>query len=248
MYVIHCIEIVQIAGGFELRIEPVKVRRRRLAEAIYMNRRNKNVTKIKVDSSTKAEPVDENDSSLPNKENNISSLVESYSIVKVNQKSEKLVNVGTVENVSDNISKDKPEAEVLENSCSSQSSNVIVEKICDTEEMNMVKVVPRGIYDEHNYVILESTNVNSIAASDSHEDDRNYKENKMKQRVSYDLQKQKKRERIKKENTPEKATTQDLGKFMVAETLLNMVRYNYYYFYYVIQIISTFCSAIHSLL
>jgi hypothetical protein len=96
-----------------------------------------------------------------------------------------------------------------------------VEKICDTEEKS-VNNENYGIYEEHNYVILDTENNSTNVLA---EDNRKctWPEMKIGQNC-YEFHRQEKQDRIREESVPcDKAAAADLGKFMVAETLRDMV-------------------------
>jgi hypothetical protein len=185
------------------------------------NRRHKLNSKIKIEPITKSEPSDENDSSLPNKENNNCSGFENCATVKPNLKAEKFPNHEAVGNLNEKNNKSGMEAGSTEGINDSHCSSVVTEKICDTEEKSDNNENCYGIYEEHNYVILDTENNNTDVPDEDHRKC-TWSETKINQ-TGYELQ-QEKQEKIKEESAPcDKAPTADLGKFMMAETLCDMV-------------------------
>lgn len=169
----------------------------------------------------KSEPLDENDSSLHNKENNNCSVSENCVLVKPNLKAEKLPSHGVVGNLNENNNKSEMEAESSEDINGLRYDNV-VEKICATEEKSGNNEHCYRIYEEHNYVILEAENNNTDVPAEDHR-----KCTRSETKISQSgcgLQHQEKEEKMKEESVPcNKTPAADLGKFMMAETLCDMV-------------------------
>jgi hypothetical protein len=194
------------------------VRQRRLAEKFTgSNRRYKLNSRIKVEQTTKPEPSDENDSSLHNKEN-----TENCALVKQNIKSEKLSDYKAGGDLNDGNSKSGMEAETTEDISGSRDDKVVVEKICDGEQkINNSENCP-GIYEEHSYVILETENNPTDVPTEDHRKC-SWPEAKISDNVC-EIQNLEKQENIEEELVPcDKGPTADLGKFMMAETLCDMV-------------------------
>lgn len=115
-----------------------------------------------------------------------------------------------------------------------------VEKICDTEEKCVNNENCYGIYEEHNYVILDTENNNTDVSAEDHRKC-TWPEKKINQN-GYELHRQEKQDRIKEESVPyDKAPAADLGRFMMAETLRDMVSTSgYIYFFVYIAVIRQF--------
>lgn len=224
MYVKQClyrslsIIIIFIAGGFHFTVESIKVRQRRLAEKFAgSNRRHKLSSRMKVEPTTKSEPSDENDSSLHNKEN-----TENCALVKPNLKPEKLSNHKTGGSLNDGNNKSGVEAESTEDNIGSHDDKVVVEKICDGEEKSNNSEDCHGIYEEHSYVILQAENNPDVPTEDRRKC--TWTETKISEN-GCEIQNHEKRARIEEKLVPcDKDPTADLGKFMMAETLCDMVR------------------------
>lgn len=100
--------------------------------------------------------------------------------------------------------------------------NDVIEKVCDTEEKCVNNENCYGIYEEHNYVILDSENNNTDVSAENHRKC-TWPEMKINQN-DYKLHGQEKQGRIKEDSVLcDKAPAADLGKFMIAETLRDMV-------------------------
>ncbi|KAJ4446339.1 hypothetical protein ANN_13034, partial [Periplaneta americana] len=207
--------------GFKFTIESVKVRRRRLAEKLNgSNRRLKIGPKIKVEPTLKLEPSDENDSSLPNKENNSCSVSDNCALVKLHFKTEKVNNHEVVE-AYENSNKMGMEMVYVKDVNGSHYNNDIG-KDCYTEERSKNNGNVNGIYEEHNYVILSAPSNHTVLPVDMNRKG-NWAECNNNQN-GYDMQKQHKQDKMKEDSSPsDKSPTADLGKFMMAETLRDMV-------------------------
>ncbi|PNF34904.1 hypothetical protein B7P43_G01412 [Cryptotermes secundus] len=219
---VHQLEL-KAERGFQFTVESVRVRQRRLAEKFNGSNRRHNVSsRIKVEPTMKSEPLDENDSSLHNKENNNCSLSENCVLVKPNLKAEKLPNHDVVGNLNENSNnKSEMEAESSEDNNGLGYDNV-VEKIYATEEKSGNSERCYGIYEEHNYIILEAENNNTDVPAVDHRKC-TWSETKISQN-GCGLQYQEKQEKMKEVSVPcHKTPAADLGKFMMAETLCDMV-------------------------
>ncbi|XP_021926045.1 uncharacterized protein LOC110832901 isoform X2 [Zootermopsis nevadensis] len=218
---VHQLEL-KAECGFQFSVESVKVRQHRLAEKCSgSNRRHKLNSKIKVESIPKSEPSDENDSSLPNKEKNNCSVSENSVVVKPNLKPEKFLSHEATESFNENNNKNGVEVESILDINESRYNDVI-EKVCDTEEKCVNNENCYGIYEEHNYVILDSENNNTDVSAENHRKC-TWPEMKINQN-DYKLHGQEKQGRIKEDSVLcDKAPAADLGKFMIAETLRDMV-------------------------
>ncbi|XP_069695781.1 uncharacterized protein [Periplaneta americana] len=217
---VHQLEL-KAERGFKFTIESVKVRRRRLAEKLNgSNRRLKIGPKIKVEPTLKLEPSDENDSSLPNKENNSCSVSDNCALVKLHFKTEKVNNHEVVE-AYENSNKMGMEMVYVKDVNGSHYNNDIG-KDCYTEERSKNNGNVNGIYEEHNYVILSAPSNHTVLPVDMNRKG-NWAECNNNQN-GYDMQKQHKQDKMKEDSSPsDKSPTADLGKFMMAETLRDMV-------------------------
>jgi hypothetical protein len=93
-----------------------------------------------------------------------------------------------------------------------------VEKVCATEEKNN----HYGIYEEHNYIILEAENNNTDVPAEDHRKC-TLSETKISQN-GCELQNLGKQEKIKEESVPrQKTSAADSGKVTMTETLRDMV-------------------------
>lgn len=188
------------------------MRQRRLAEKFTgSNRRHKLSSRIKVEQAIKSEPSDENDSSLNNKEN-----TENCALVKLNLKSEKLS-----DDLNDSNSKSGMEAETAECINGSHDGKVVVEKICDGEQKGNNSGNCHGIYEEHSYVVLKTENNLTDVPNEDHRKciwpEAKISEN------GCEIQNHEKREKLEVSVPCDEGPTADLGKFMIAETLCDMV-------------------------
>jgi hypothetical protein len=193
------------------------VRQRRLAEKFTgSNGRHKLSSRIKVEQTTKSEPSDENDSSLNNKEN-----TENCALVKQNLRSEKLSDHKAGGDLNDSNSKSGMETETPESISGSHDGKVVVEKICDGELKGKNSENCHGIYEEHSYVVLETGNNLTVVPT---EDRRKctWPEAKISEN-GCEIHNHEKREKLEVSFPCDEGPTADLGKFMMAETLCNMV-------------------------
>lgn len=141
-------------------------------------------------------------------------------IVKPNLKAEKFPSHEAAEEL-DESSKSAMETESIVDINGSHHDDD-VEKICDTEEKCVNNENCYGIYEEHNYVILDTENNNTDVSTEDHRQC-TWPEMKIYQN-GYELNKEEKQNRIKEDSVPRnKAHAADLGKFMMAETLRDMV-------------------------
>ncbi|PSN30651.1 hypothetical protein C0J52_23463 [Blattella germanica] len=191
---VHQLE-VKAERGCQFAIESMKVRRRRLAETLHVSRRLKNGSKIKVEPDLKSRPTDENDSSLPNKENTIASLSENCVVMKSIHKTERVANHETVENLNARGNGDdigRPSSH-----CGGGGGgNVVVERISGIDE----KKDTNGIYNEHNYVTFDMWgNLVSNVVTERDDDPKTESENETKPVGGLDLQKPEKKEDTKEE-------------------------------------------------
>jgi hypothetical protein len=170
----------------------------------------------------KSKAIDENDSSLHNKENNNCSVSENCVVVKPNLKAEKLPSDEAVGNLNENNNNNKSdmEPESSENITGVGYDNV--EKVCTTEEKRGNIEHQYGIYEEHNYIMLEAENNNTDVPAEDHRKC-TWSETKTSEN-GCELQNLGKQEKIKEESAPQQKTSAaDLGKFMMTETLRDMV-------------------------
>jgi hypothetical protein len=169
----------------------------------------------------KSKPLDENDSNLHNKENKNCSVSENCVLMKPNLKAEKLPSHDVVGNLNEsNINKSDVGADSSEDMNEAGCDNV-VEKVCATEEKSGNTEHHYGIYEEHNYMMLGAENNNTDVPAEYH-GKCTWSEAKINQN-GRELQNQEKEEKIKEELVPHKTSAADLGKFMMAETLRDMV-------------------------
>lgn len=193
------------------------MRQRRLAEKFTgSNKRHKLSARIKVEHTTKSETSDENDSNLNNKEN-----TENCAHVKQNLKSEKLSDHKVGGDLNDSNSKSGMEAETTECISGSHDGKVTVEKICDGEQKGNNSENCHGIYEEHSYVVLATGNNLTDVPTEDHRKcvwpEAKISEN------GCEIQNNEKREKLEVSVPCDEGSTADLGKFMMAETLCDMV-------------------------